>query len=114
MSGFTWNERFLVLTSQHDFAASDGYIYRNYVMDPVEWCAVFKVPGDMDQGIWRTLFPTQPGETDEDLLSDDGVTKEDQGLAAGHGPPCSAAQELVHCQSEGCGPLHDRPHLPCR
>ena len=80
MSGFTWNERFLVLTSQHDFAASDGYIYRNYVMDPVEWCAVFKVPGDMDQGIWRTLFPTQPGETDEDLLSDDGVTKRIRGL----------------------------------
>ena len=65
MSGFTWGERFLVLTTEHDFAASDGYINRNYVMDPTEWLAVFKVPGDKDQGIWRTLFPTEGHEKDE-------------------------------------------------
>lgn len=82
MSGFTWEERFLVLTSEHDFAKHDGFIYRNYVIDPTEWCAVFKVPGDKDQGIWRTLFPTQPGETDADLLSDAGVAKRIKGLRA--------------------------------
>jgi 3-(3-hydroxy-phenyl)propionate hydroxylase len=82
MSGFTWEERFLVLTSEHDFAKHDGFIYRNYVIDPKEWCAVFKVPGDKDQGIWRTLFPTQPGETDAELLSDSGVTKRIKGLRA--------------------------------
>lgn len=80
MSGFTWEERFLVLTSLHDFAESDGYLNRNYVMDPTEWCAVFKVPGDEDQGIWRTLFPTQGHEKDEDLLSDAGVTQRISGL----------------------------------
>ena len=80
MSGFTWGERFLVLTSQHDFA-KDGYIHRNYVMDPTEWCAVFKVPGDRDQGIWRTLFPTAPEERDEDLLSDEGIGKRIRGLS---------------------------------
>tara|TARA_R110002126_G_scaffold5507_6_gene29162 strand:- start:271 stop:1488 length:1218 start_codon:yes stop_codon:yes gene_type:complete len=80
MSGFTWEERFLVLTSLHDFADSDGYLNRNYVMDPTEWCAVFKVPGDEDQGIWRTLFPTQGHEKDEDLLSDDGVSQRIKGL----------------------------------
>jgi len=80
MSGFTWEERFLVLTSVHDFAKSDGYINRNYVMDPTEWCAVFKVPGDEDQGIWRTLFPTHGHERDEDLLSDAGVTQRIKGL----------------------------------
>jgi len=80
MSGFTWEERFLVLTSVHDFAESDGYINRNYVMDPTEWCAVFKVPGDEDQGIWRTLFPTHGHEKDEDLLSDAGVTQRIKGL----------------------------------
>lgn len=82
MSGFTWDERFLVLTSEHDFAKHDSFIYRNYVIDPTEWCAVFKVPGDKDQGIWRTLFPTQPGETDADLLSDSGVAKRIKGLRA--------------------------------
>ena len=80
MSGFTWNERFLVLTSEHDFAASDGYLNRNYVMDPAEWFAVFKVPGDEDQGIWRTLFPTEGHEKDEDLLSNAGVTQRIHGL----------------------------------
>ena len=79
MSGFTWEERFLVLTSKHDFAASDGYLNRNYVMDPTEWMAVFKVPGDDDQGIWRTLFPTEGHEKDEDLLSDEGVTQRIRG-----------------------------------
>lgn len=82
MSGFTWDERFLVLTSEHDFEKHDRYIYRNYVIDPTEWCAVFKVPGDKDQGIWRTLFPTQAGESDEDLLSDAGVTQRIKGLRA--------------------------------
>lgn len=82
MSGFTWDERFLVLTSEHDFEKHDGYIYRNYVIDPTEWCAVFKVPGDRDQGIWRTLFPTEPGETDADLLSDASVGKRIKGLRA--------------------------------
>ncbi len=80
MSGFTWDERFLVLTSEHDFATSDGYLHRNYVMDPDEWFAVFKVPGDEDEGIWRTLFPTEGHEEDEDLLSDNGVTKRIRGL----------------------------------
>jgi len=82
MSGFTWEERFLVLTSEYDFAKHDGFLHRNYVIDPTEWCAVFKVPGDKDQGIWRTLFPTQPGETDADLLSDSSVAKRIKGLSA--------------------------------
>ncbi|MBB43541.1 MAG: monooxygenase [Rhodospirillaceae bacterium] len=80
MSGFTWGERFLVLTSKHDFEANDGYTIRNYVMDPTEWCAIFKVPGDDEDGIWRTLFPTKADETDTDLLSDAGVSAKVGGL----------------------------------
>ena len=38
------------------------------------------MPGDEDQGIWRTLFPTQGHEKDEDLLSDDGVSQRIKGL----------------------------------
>ena len=68
------------IPAPNDFAESDGYINRNYVMDPTEWCAVFKVPGDEDQGIWRTLFPTHGHEKDEDLLSDAGVTQRIKGL----------------------------------
>jgi 3-(3-hydroxy-phenyl)propionate hydroxylase len=54
--GFTYPERFLVITSTYDFAA-EGFAVSNYVADPEEWCAVFQVPGDRPGGLWRTVFP---------------------------------------------------------
>jgi 3-(3-hydroxy-phenyl)propionate hydroxylase len=80
--GFTYPERFLVMAMTHDFAQSGGYIYRSYVMDPVEWCAVFKVPHDGPPGLWRTLFPTDPEDSDEQTLSDESVDKRLKGLEA--------------------------------
>ena len=41
--GFTWAERFLVLTTPFDFEAGRGYCYRSYFADPEEWCNCFKV-----------------------------------------------------------------------
>ena len=73
--GFTWPERFLVLTTPHDFARSRGFALRNYVMDPAEWCALFKVPGDRPGGLWRTVFPVGAEESDEAALSDEGVER---------------------------------------
>ena len=66
--GFTYPEQFLVVTSDYDFAA-EGYAYSCYVADPQQWCALFKVPGSGPPGIWRTVFPTNPAEADEELLS---------------------------------------------
>lgn len=66
--GFTWAERFLVITTDFDFA-TQGYAYSSYTMDPVEWVATFKIPGDRPQGLWRCVFPTQP-EEEEALLLD--------------------------------------------
>ncbi len=68
--GFTYPEQFLVVTSDYDFAA-EGYAYSCYVADPEQWCALFKVPGKGPPGIWRTVFPTDPEEADEKLLSFD-------------------------------------------
>ena len=65
--GFTWPERFLVITTTFDFE-SLGYAYSSYTMDPVEWAATFKVPGDDGRGIWRCVFPTRPDENEADLL----------------------------------------------
>jgi 3-(3-hydroxy-phenyl)propionate hydroxylase len=65
--GFTWPERFLVITTTFDFATL-GYAYSSYTMDPIEWAATFKVPGEDDRGIWRCVFPTRPEETEEALL----------------------------------------------
>jgi 3-(3-hydroxy-phenyl)propionate hydroxylase len=36
-------------------------------MDPQEWAATFKVPGD-GSGIWRCVFPTRPEENERELL----------------------------------------------
>lgn len=68
--GYTFPERFLVLTTLFDFAAEHGVAYRAYFSDPDEWTNLFKVAGDDGKGRWRAVFPTLPGQTDEDVLSE--------------------------------------------
>jgi 3-(3-hydroxy-phenyl)propionate hydroxylase len=70
--GFTYPERFLVITSTYDFE-EEGYALSCYVADPVQWCALFKVPGDGPPGLWRVVFPTKPEEDEADLLSLDNA-----------------------------------------
>jgi 3-(3-hydroxy-phenyl)propionate hydroxylase len=65
--GFTWPERFLVITTTFDFQTL-GYAYSSYTMDPIEWAATFKVPGEDDRGIWRCVFPTRPEDAEDTLL----------------------------------------------
>jgi 2-polyprenyl-6-methoxyphenol hydroxylase-like FAD-dependent oxidoreductase len=71
--GFTWPERFIVLTTPYDFEAGRGYCYRSYFADPEAWCNCFKVSADGPPGLWRTVFPTDPGQAESDLMSDVGV-----------------------------------------
>jgi 3-(3-hydroxy-phenyl)propionate hydroxylase len=71
--GFTWAERFLVLTTPFDFLAHRGYCHRSYFADPEEWCNCFKVAADGPPGLWRTVFPTDPQASDAELMSDDAV-----------------------------------------
>lgn len=66
-AGFTYQERFLVITTPHDFEPQ-GFAYSCYVSDPREWCALFKVPGAGAPGIWRVVFPTAPEASAEELL----------------------------------------------
>jgi len=70
--GFTWPERFIVLTTPFDFA-SQGFCFRSYFADPDEWCNCFKVSADGPPGLWRTVFPTDPALTDNELMSDGAV-----------------------------------------
>ena len=70
--GFTFPERFLVVTTPYDFE-KDGYALTNYVSDPKEWCALFKVPGLDDKGIWRVVFPTNPELTIEEIFEDEKI-----------------------------------------
>jgi len=70
--GFTYRERFLVVTTPQDMAAK-GYAISSYVSDPETWCALFKVPGKAPPkgpgGLWRIVFPTDP-EAEEAALLD--------------------------------------------
>ena len=66
-AGFTYQERFLVITTPTDFE-QQGFAYSCYVSDPSEWCALFKVPGADAAGVWRVVFPTRPEAASEELL----------------------------------------------
>jgi 3-(3-hydroxy-phenyl)propionate hydroxylase len=69
--GFTYRERFLVVTTTEDMAAK-GYAISSYVSDPQTWCALFKVPGKAPPhgpgGLWRIVFPTDPDAEEAALL----------------------------------------------
>jgi 3-(3-hydroxy-phenyl)propionate hydroxylase len=71
--GFTWPERFIVLTTPFDFETHRGYSYRSYFAAPGAWCNCFKVSADGPPGLWRTVFPTEPAQDDALLMSDAGV-----------------------------------------
>ncbi len=71
--GYTWPERFLVVTTKFDFQAALGCCLRTYMADPQEWTNLFKVAGDDLKGRWRAVFNTREDEKDEEALSDASV-----------------------------------------
>jgi 3-(3-hydroxy-phenyl)propionate hydroxylase len=93
--GYTWPERFLVLTTAFDFEAEFDCSYRNYFSDPDEWVNLFKVPGSEPGGRWRAVFPAPAGEDDDEALSDD-ATRERLARLSVHGNP---ADQLLHRKS---------------
>jgi 3-(3-hydroxy-phenyl)propionate hydroxylase len=89
--GFTWPERFIVLTTPFDFAANRGYCPRSYFADPDEWCNCFKVAADGPPGLWRTVFPTDPALSEDALMNDAAVQARLQKFF-----PSSQPYEIVH------------------
>jgi len=83
--GFTYPERFLVLSTRYDFA-QHGYALTNYISDPQEWCSLFKVPGHDGQGIWRVVFPAPPEASQDDLFDEASVQARIQGFNRKDGP----------------------------
>ncbi len=71
--GFTWEERFIIVSTRFDFGAADGYRYRNYIAHPDQWCAIIKVPGERDEGVWRALFPAFTDQPDAEVLADEWI-----------------------------------------
>jgi 3-(3-hydroxy-phenyl)propionate hydroxylase len=89
--GFTWPERFIVLTTPYDFEAERGYCYRSYFADPGAWCNCFKVSADGPPGLWRTVFPAGAEEPEADIMSDAGVQARIQSFF-----PSPRPYEIVH------------------
>lgn len=74
--GFTYPERFLVVSTAFEFADHLPQLsYVNYCSDPLEWCVLLRVPT-----LWRVLFPTRPQESDEAVLGDASVQARLQNL----------------------------------
>jgi 3-(3-hydroxy-phenyl)propionate hydroxylase len=89
--GYTWPERFLVLTSLFDFGAALGCCERSYMSDPDEWTNLFKVMGDDLRGRWRAVFPAKENETDEEAFSESSVRRRMRKLREDH-----PMDKLVH------------------
>src|ERR1700730_7512054 len=59
--GFTWPERFLVVSTPFDFAAViSDLVSVTYVADPQRWHFLLKIPG-----LCRVMFPIAADESDE-------------------------------------------------
>jgi 3-(3-hydroxy-phenyl)propionate hydroxylase len=82
--GYTWPERFLVLTTLFDFQAALGCCPRSYISDPEEWTNLFKVMGDDLKGRWRAVFPARENETDEEAFSESSVRRRMRRLFEDH------------------------------
>ena len=88
--GFTYEERFLVITTTFDFE-SKGFAFSSYVSDPHEWCALFKVPGKGPPGIWRVVFPTPSQGKPDDLPDRELAQQRLQGFI-----PSAEPYNIVH------------------
>src|SRR5215471_64337 len=89
--GFTWPERFIVLTTPFDFEAAHRLCFRSYFADPDEWCNCFKVSADGPPGLWRTVYPASSDQSEEELMSDTAVQSRMQKFF-----PASQPYDIVH------------------
>jgi 3-(3-hydroxy-phenyl)propionate hydroxylase len=85
--GFTWPERFLVVSTPFDFrTVIPGLVAVSYVCDPERWHFLLQIPG-----LCRVMFPIAPHESDELALSREFA----QSLMAGVVPGISR-YEVAH------------------
>jgi 3-(3-hydroxy-phenyl)propionate hydroxylase len=63
--GFTWPERFLVVSTPFNFPdAIPDLVSVNYVADPQRWYFLLQIPN-----LWRVMFPISVDESDDVALS---------------------------------------------
>jgi 3-(3-hydroxy-phenyl)propionate hydroxylase len=89
--GYTHPERFLILTTPFDIGTRFPGCTRNYLSDPDDWCALFKVSGDDGKGLWRVLSTTRLEQTEAELFADEAVERRLQKFI-----PKAGRYEVVH------------------
>jgi 3-(3-hydroxy-phenyl)propionate hydroxylase len=63
--GFTWPDRFLVISTPFDFyRVIEGLAPVSYVADPRRWRFLLQIPG-----LWRVMFPVSQDESDETAMT---------------------------------------------
>jgi 3-(3-hydroxy-phenyl)propionate hydroxylase len=64
-AGFTWPERFLVVSTPFDFrSVFADLVSVSYVADPVRWHFLLEIPG-----LWRVMFPLAEAASDVEATS---------------------------------------------
>ena len=84
--GFTYDERFNIVTTSRDFETAMGFRLRNYCAHPERWVALMKVPGEDGEGLWRCVFPAKPEESDEEVMGDAWIEARFAECLGGAGP----------------------------
>lgn len=71
--GFTWPERFNIVSTPTNLGKVHGFRLRNYCSHPDRWVSLMQVPGEDGKGLWRCVFPAKSDETDDEVMSDDWI-----------------------------------------
>ena len=67
-AGYTWPERYSVISTRHDFA-EQGFRENAYISDPTQWVAVFKMPDERPPGLWRMTLPVGAEVSEAEALA---------------------------------------------
>lgn len=85
--GITYEDRYLVASTTHDFRESfPDLAHVNYIADPTEYLVLLNTPK-----AWRALFPIRDGETDAEAQEPARVQRRLQGIA-----PVAGGYEVLH------------------
>ncbi|MCU1476257.1 MAG: FAD-dependent monooxygenase [Subtercola sp.] len=78
LDGFTYEERFLIVSTPWDMRdLLPGIAEVNYISDPVEWLFILRTPD-----AWRVLWPVVAGVSDEEAMAPDEIQRHLQSVAA--------------------------------
>jgi 2-polyprenyl-6-methoxyphenol hydroxylase-like FAD-dependent oxidoreductase len=78
LDGFTYEERFLIVSTPWDMRdLLPGIAEVNYISDPVEWLFILRTPD-----AWRVLWPVIGGISDEEAMAPDVIQSHLQSVAA--------------------------------